>query len=85
MKGKIKDVSFWISVGSAVLLIISVLTDNFGIEKSAIVEIYSCILALLTTLGVLTKSENVKQSSEEVEQIKEEIQGCLEENGRQKK
>lgn len=85
MKVKIKDVSFWISVGSAVLLIISVLTDNFGIEKGAIVEIYSCILALLTTLGVLTKSENVKQSSEELDQIKEEIQGCLEENGKQKK
>lgn len=85
MKERLKDVKFWVSVGSAILLILSFLTDNFGIEEEIFVEIYSCILALLTTLGVLTKGGEDKQCDENIEQIKEEIKDCLEKNSREEK
>ncbi len=71
MKEKIKDVSFWISIASAFLLFLSFITDNFGIEQEVLVEVYSCVLALLTTLGVLTK--NAKSDKEDFKELQEQI------------
>ena len=75
MKEKIKDVKFWIALGSALVLIFSFLTDNFGIEQEGLVEVYSCVLALLTTLGVLTSDGKKKEQgvNELQQEIKQEI------------
>lgn len=76
MKEKIKDVRFWISIGSALILVLSILTNNFGIEQDVFVEVYSCVLAALTTLGVLTrnpKSDKDLSVDELQDEIKQEI------------
>lgn len=84
MKEKIKDVKFWISIGSALILILSFLTNNFGIEQDVFVEVYSCILAVLTTLGVLTRtSKSDKESS--VDELQNEIRQELENNSKKDK
>ena len=59
MRDKIKTTSFWLGIGSAIIIIISCLSKLFGFEICAdqIENVIISICSLLVMLGIITKKK----------------------------
>ena len=57
MKNKIKTTSFWLGIGSSIVIIFSCLSDLFGfnIATSTIESIIVSICSVFVMLGIITK------------------------------
>ena len=87
LKKRIKTYSFWVSMASAVLLIISTLGKkfNFSVDEKMYNDLFSAFCAILILLGVIvppTKKEKKEQtlSEEETEEVVEENVTSVEES-----
>lgn len=80
LKDKIKSYSFWVSLASALILILKVLGSRFGftIDESMVSDIFTAICSILVLLGIIvipqapntTETENTN-SNEIEESIKQ--------------
>lgn len=71
MNEKIKTTSFWLSVGSSVVLIVDCLSDLFGFSicSQIIEDLVVCVCTILVLFGVVTK----KKTSDKLELSKDEL------------
>lgn len=60
MKNKIKTTSFWLGVGSSIIIIISCLSDLFGFEMCTdeIESVIVSICSVFVMLGIITKKND---------------------------
>lgn len=82
LKSKMKTYSFWISLVSAVLIIIRILGEYFGwfINEKLIMDIVTGICGVLVLLGILsspTKGEETVENT--IDQIKQEVENSSQE------
>ena len=57
MKNKIKTTSFWLGIGSSIVIVVSCISDliGFDIGTSIIESIVVSICSILVMLGIITK------------------------------
>ena len=82
LKSKMKTYSFWISLVSAVLIIIRILGEYFGwfINEKLVMDIVTGICGVLVLLGILsspTKGEKTVENT--IDQIKQEVENSSQE------
>lgn len=66
MKNKIKTTSFWLGVGSSIVIALSCLSELFGFEvcTDVVDNIVVCVCSVLVMLGIITK-----RSDQDVESV----------------
>ena len=68
LKDKIKSYSFWVSIASAVILILKVLGNRFGfvVDESMVSDIFTAICSVLVLLGIIVvpSQPNSQQNSQ---------------------
>ena len=86
LKQRVKSYGFWVSMASAILLIISALGKkfNFSVDENLYNDLFAGFCAILVLLGVIvppsSKTKTEKLSDEEItEEILEEQTTCIEE------
>lgn len=82
LKSKMKTYSFWISLVSAVLIIVRILGEYFGwfINEKLLMDIVTGICGVLVLLGILsspTKGEETVENT--IDQIKQEVENSSQE------
>ncbi len=82
LKSKMKTYSFWISLVSAVLIIVRILGEYFGwfINEKLVMDIVTGICGVLVLLGILsspTKGEETVENT--IDQIKQEVENSSQE------
>ena len=67
LKQKAKTYSFWISIISAVLIVVRILGEHFGwaINESLIMDIVTGVCGILVLLGILSSPAKKDESMEE--------------------
>ena len=55
LRDKIKSYSFWVSIASAVILILKVLGNRFGftVDESMISDLFTALCSILVLLGII--------------------------------
>ncbi len=79
LKNKLKSYSFWISLISALLIVVRIIGEHFNwfINESFIMDIVTAVCGVLVLLGILStpsSGENGQTNLEELEQQSKEIQ-----------
>ena len=75
LKQKVKTYSFWISLISAILIVVRIVGEHFGwfINESFIMDIVTGICGILVLLGILSSPTNKEESMEEtINNLKEQ-------------
>ena len=67
LKQKVKTYSFWISLISAVLIVVRIIGEHFGwfINESLIMDIVTGVCGILVLLGILSSPTNKEEPMEE--------------------
>lgn len=65
LKQRLKSYKFWLSLGSAIFLILKVIGQNFGfsVDENIFNEIFTAICSLLVLLGIIAPPSNSKKAS----------------------
>lgn len=65
LKDKIKSYSFWVSLASAVILILKVLGSRFGftVDESMVSDIFTALCSILVLMGIIVVPTNAQGSS----------------------
>ena len=55
LKDKIKSYSFWVSIASAVILILKVLGNRFGftVDEGMVSDLFTAMCSILVLLGII--------------------------------
>lgn len=63
LKDKIKSYSFWVSLASAIVLILKVLGSRFGftIDESMLSDLFTALCSILVLLGIIVIPTNTQQ------------------------
>ena len=71
LKDKIKSYSFWVSLASAVILILKLLGNrfNFVVDETMISDLFTALCSILVLLGIIVVPTNIKQNDETKESI----------------
>lgn len=71
LKDKIKSYSFWVSLASAVILILKLLGNrfNFVVDETMISDLFTALCSILVLLGIIVVPTNTKQNDETKESI----------------
>lgn len=65
LKDKIKSYSFWVSIASAVILILKVLGSRFGftVDESMVSDIFTALCSILVLMGIIVVPSNNQTGS----------------------
>lgn len=65
LKDKIKSYSFWVSIASAVILILKVLGNRFGftVDESMVSDIFTALCSVLVLLGIIVIPQSPSQTN----------------------
>lgn len=74
LKDKIKSYSFWVSIASAVILILKVLGGRFGfvVDESMVSDIFTAVCSILVLLGIIvvpSGQSNQTQTNKKLDDI----------------
>lgn len=66
LKDKIKSYSFWVSLASAVILILKVLGSRFGftVDESMVSDIFTAMCSILVLMGIIVVPTNPQSTNE---------------------
>lgn len=79
LREKIKSYSFWVSLGSAIILILKVLGSRFGfkVDETMISDLFTALCSILVILGIIVIPQ--PKDIEKHKSIKEAFKNCLQE------
>ena len=82
MKQKLKTTSFWLGVGSSVVIILSCIADLFGFVVCAeqVEKIIVSICSVLVMLGIITKKQTTDTESLKKDELIAEIENFKTDN-----
>jgi uncharacterized membrane protein len=82
MKEKLKTTSFWLGVGSSVIIILSCVADLFGFAICAeqIEKVVVSICSVLVMLGIVTKKNTIDSGSMQKDELIAEIENFKTDN-----
>lgn len=61
LKDKIKSYSFWVSLASAIILILKILGNRFGfvIDETMVSDLFTALCSILVLLGIIVPPQNI--------------------------
>lgn len=64
LKDKIKSYSFWVSLASAVILILKILGTRFGfsVDETMVSDLFTALCSILVLLGIIVVPSNIQTS-----------------------
>ena len=76
MKEKLKTTSFWLSVGSSVIIVLSCIADLFGFSICAqnVEQVIVSICSVLVVLGIVTKKNTADTNTVQKDELIAEIE-----------
>ena len=79
LKDKMKTYNFWISLVSAVVLIVRIIGDkfNFIVDTSLIMDITTGLCSIFVILGILSVPKSKQNTTETQQDTKENIQTII--------
>lgn len=82
MKEKLKTTSFWLGVGSAIVVIVDSIGElfGFGIASQEISNIFVSICSVLVLLGIVTKKSTTDTTDSSQEELLTEIKNSQDNN-----
>ena len=89
IKDKIKSYSFWVSLASAVILILKVLGNRFGftVDETMVSDLFTALCSILVLLGIIVVPNNTnnqpniqKDTANSLINNIEQTQDCLDDN-----
>lgn len=82
LKDKIKSYSFWVSIASAVILILKVLGNRFGftVDESMISDIFTALCSVLVLLGIIVIPQSPSQTNSTKQDINQQLEETMNEN-----
>ena len=65
LKDKIKSYSFWVSLASAIILILKILGNRFGfvIDETMVSDLFTALCSILVLLGIIVPPQNTQNTS----------------------
>jgi len=65
LKDKIKSYSFWVSLASAIILILKILGNRFGfvIDETMVSDLFTALCSVLVLLGIIVPPQNINNPS----------------------
>ncbi len=68
LKDKIKTYSFWVSIASAVILILKILGNRFGfaIDETMISDLFTALCSILVLLGIIVIPSSPQQEKQNI-------------------
>lgn len=85
MKEKLKTTSFWLGIGSCVILIISCLSKIFGFEicEEQIENVVVTICSVLVTMGIITKKNTTDADTNSKDELIADIESFKTDNDKE--
>ena len=82
MKEKLKTTSFWLSIGSSVIIVLSCIADLFGFQICAqeVEHVIVSICSVLVVLGVITKKNTTDTNTVQKDELIAEIENFKTDN-----
>lgn len=82
LKDKIKSYSFWVSIASAVILILKVLGNRCGftVDESMISDIFTALCSVLVLLGIIVIPQSPNQTNSTKQDINQQLEETMNEN-----
>ena len=61
LKDKIKSYSFWVSLASAIILILKILGNRFGfsVDETMVSDLFTALCSILVLLGIIVPPQNI--------------------------
>ena len=65
LRDKIKSYSFWVSLTSAIILILKILGTRFGfvVDETMVSDLFTALCSILVLLGIIVPSQNISNIS----------------------
>ncbi len=65
LKDKIKSYSFWVSLASAIILILKILGNRFGftVDETMVSDLFTALCSILVLLGIIVPPQNTQNST----------------------
>lgn len=75
LKDKIKSYSFWVSLASAIILILKILGTRFGfsVDETMISDLFTALCSILVLLGIIAVPSNTQTTQINNQADKEEV------------
>lgn len=72
LKDKIKSYSFWVSLASAIILILKILGNRFGfvIDETMVSDLFTALCSILVLLGIIVPPQNPNNSQAQNDETK---------------
>lgn len=82
LKDKIKSYSFWVSIASAVILILKVLGNRFGftVDESMVSDIFTALCSILVLLGIIVIPQSPSQTNSTNQDKNQQLEETINEN-----
>lgn len=82
LKDKIKSYSFWVSIASAVILILKVLGNRFGftVDESMISDIFTALCSVLVLLGIIVIPQSPSQTNSNKQDKNQQLEETMNKN-----